>query len=126
MTTQRKGEPVSGGMKPTLGRIVIYSSETGDGVLSPAVVLRTRDTCVEEVAQQWLYDPAFAVSAGIVQDHDAALTQTAIRPPEVVDVLADDDTVDLLVHGLGRDYRRYNVTQGTGPGQWSWPARVPA
>jgi hypothetical protein len=39
-------------------------------------------------------------------------------------VLPDDMTVDLLVHGLGKDYREYNVRCGDGFGEWQWPQRV--
>lgn len=111
-------------MKPTIGRIVIYKSKIDNGpgndVLSPAVIIRTKDTCVEAVAKRWGgTEPQTVVSAS-----DPSVThQTAVRPAEVADVLPDDTTVDLLVHGLGKDYREYNVKQGEGFGEWSWPRR---
>lgn len=109
--------------KPTIGRIVIYKSKIDNGpgndVLSPAVVIRTKDTCVEAVAKRWGPEPSTVTSAS-----DPNVThQTAGRPSEVVDVLPDDTTVDLLVHGLGKDYREYNVKYGDGLGEWSWPVR---
>lgn len=111
-------------MKPTIGRIVIYKSKIDNGpgndVLSPAVVIRTKATCVEAVAKRWGTEPGTVVSA----DDPAVTHQTAARPAGVVDVLPDDDTVDLLVFGLGKDYREYGVRQGDGLGEWSWPARV--
>lgn len=111
-------------MKPTIGRIVVYRSKIDNGpgndVLSPAVVIRTRDTCVPAVSQRWGPEPHTVVSVG-----DASVTHwTTSRPDGVVDLLPDDTTVDLLVHGLGRDYREYGVTQGSGLGQWDWPERV--
>lgn len=110
-------------MKPTLGRVVIYKSKIDNGpgndVHSPAIVIRTRDTCVEAVTSRWGPEPTTVVSAT-----DPAVThQTASRPEGVLDLLPDDETVDLLVHGLGKDYREYAVTMGDGLGQWSWPTR---
>lgn len=97
-------------MNPTLGRIVIYESRNGDGVKSPAMVLRTRDTTNLEVIERW--------------DVDATGTLSGKgRPAELVAELPDDTTVDLLVHGLGGDYREFCVPQGTGPRTWDWPAR---
>jgi hypothetical protein len=109
---------------PTIGRIVTYKSkiDTGPGndVFSPAVVIRTKSTCVEAVAKRWGPEPSTVTSAS-----DPSVThQTAARPSDVADVLEDDLTVDLLVHGLGRDYREYNVKCGDGYGEWQWPKRV--
>jgi len=46
--------------------------------------------------------------------------ETAARPDGVVAELPDD-TVDLLVLGLGQTYREYAVPYGQGRGQWSYP-----
>lgn len=111
-------------MIPSLGRIVLYRSKIDNGpgndVLSPAVVIRTKDTCVPAVSQRWGPEPRTVQSA---TDPDVRHATTP-RPPGVEDVLPDDTTVDLLVHGLGRDYREYSVAQGGGLGQWDWPVRV--
>jgi hypothetical protein len=107
--------------KPTIGRIVIYTSKIDNGpgneVRSPAMVIRTRDTCVEEVFDRWGPGPDTLTAV------DGSLVVTAPRPTAVVAMLPDDDTVDLVVHGLGKDYREYNVAQGDGLGQWNWPKR---
>ena len=111
-------------MIPTIGRIVIYKSKIDNGpgndVLSPAVVLRTRSTTVPAVIGRWGPEPRTVTSAS-----DPTVThETTARPDSVVADLPDDDTVDLLVHGLGRDYREYAVKKGDGRGEWSWPERV--
>jgi hypothetical protein len=110
--------------KPTIGRIVIYKSKIDNGpgndVLSPAVVIRTKDTCVEAVSKRWGPEPRTVTSAS----DPSVIHETTSRPSEVADVLEDDYTVDLLVHGLGKDYREYNVKIGSDLGEWSWPARV--
>lgn len=108
---------------PTIGRIVIYKSKIDNGpgndVFSPAVVIRTKETCVPAVSRRWGPTPSTVVSAS-----DPSVThQTAARPSDVADELPDDTTVDLLVHGLGKDYREYNVAYGDGFGQWQWPVR---
>lgn len=110
-------------MKPTIGRIVIYKSKidngAGNDVLSPAMVIRTRDTTVLDVVTRWGSNAQTVVSAS-----DPTVThQTAPRPASFVPELPDDSTVDLLVHGLGQDYREYAVKQGSGRGEWSWPER---
>lgn len=109
-----------GVLLPFLGATVIYRSKIDNGpgndVYSPAVVIRTKATCVEAVAKRWGPEPRMVASAS-----DPNVThQTASRPAEVLDVLPDELTVDLLVHGLGRDYREYTVTYGEGLGQWEW------
>lgn len=109
--------------KPTIGRMVTYKSKIDNGpgndVYSPAVVIRTRDTCVPAVTDRWGPAPGIVVSAS-----DPMVThKTAARPDGVVNMLPDDDTVDLLVHGLGQDYREYGISKGDGFGEWSWPTR---
>ena len=84
-------------MKPTLGRVVLFQLNE-DGVLSPATVIRTRATTVPGLLE-----------AALIPGLD----------PE----LADDRTVDLVVHGLVNDYRAYSVPQGEGPHTWHWPPR---
>lgn len=97
--------------KPSIGRIVHYESKVGDGIVSPAIILRTRDTTNLDVIERWGPSPDGAVSG-------------KGRPADLVPELPDDSTIDLLVHGLGGDYREYAVPQGQGPRTWSWPARV--
>lgn len=112
-------------MRVLLGDQVIYKSKIDNGpgndVFSPAVVIRTKSTCVEAVSKRWGPEPTTVVSAS-----DPTVThETASRPDGVLDVLPDDDTVDLLVHGLGKDYREYAVAHGTGHGQWCWRWEMP-
>lgn len=111
-------------MLPTIGRIVIYKSKIDNGpgndVLSPAVVLRTRGTTVAAVIERWGPEPRTVTSAS----NPSVTHETTARPESVIADLPDDTTVDLLVHGLGRDYREYSVPQGDGLGEWSWPEIV--
>lgn len=111
-------------MNPTIGRIVTYKSKIDNGpgndVLSPAIVIRTRATTVAAVIDRWGPEPRTVTSAS-----DPTVThETTGRPENVIAELPDDTTVDLLVHGLGKDYREYGVKQGEGRGEWSWPERV--
>lgn len=113
-------------MNPTIGRIVIYTSKIdngpGNNVVSPAIVLRTRATTVAAVIDRWGPEPRTVTSAT-----DPAVThETTARPDNVIAELPDDTTVDLLVHGLGRDYREYGVAFDTNGrcGTWNWPERV--
>lgn len=108
-------------MKPTIGRVVIYKSKIDNGpgndVLSPAIILRTKDTTVAAVIDRWGPEPRTVHSAS-----DPSVThETTAKPDSVINDLPDDDTVDLLVHGLGRDYREYGVKRGDGLGEWNWP-----
>lgn len=107
------------GTRPTIGDIVIYRSKIDNGpgndVLSPAVVLRTRDTTVPEVVDRWGPETRTVASVS-----DPAVTHTTTpRPAGLMAELPDDTTVDLLVHGLGQDYREYAVPMGRDRGQWS-------
>jgi hypothetical protein len=97
---------------PTVGRIVHYASKFGDGVISPAIVLRTREATVLEVIDRWGTDGETPGATG--------------RPDDLVAELPDDTTVDLLVHGLGGDYREYAVPLDpeASPRTWAWPARA--
>lgn len=96
-------------MEPTLGQIVIYTSKIDNGpgndVLSPAMVIRTRETTVSSVIERWGSSP------------NATASKVA-RPDSLIAELPDDDTVDLVVFGLGGDYREYAVNRGTDRGQW--------
>jgi len=98
---------------PTIGRIVHYTSRNGDGIVSPAVVLRTRATTNLDVINRWGPDP------------DGTLSGKG-RPADLVPELPDAMTVDLLVWGLGGDYREYAVPfdPDGAPRSWKWPARV--
>jgi len=109
--------------RPSIGRIVIYKSKIDNGpgndVVSPAIVIRTRDTTVPAVVERWGPEPRTVTSAS-----DPTVThETAARPDNFVAELPDDETVDLLVFGLGRSYREYAVSRGDQHGQWNWPAR---
>lgn len=111
-------------MHPIIGRVVIYKSKIDNGpgndVLSPAIILRTKETTVSAVIDRWGPEPRTVVSAS-----DPNVThETTAKPDNVVSDLPDNDTVDLLVHGLGKDYREYAVKRGTERGQWNWPEIV--
>lgn len=109
-------------MKPTIGRIVIYKSKIDNGpgndVLSPAMVIRTKDTTVPAVIDRWGPEPT------TLEGVDGTTHETAPRPDALAPDLADDYTVDLAVFGLGKTYREYAVSHGDGLGEWSWPERV--
>ncbi|MDH6282824.1 hypothetical protein [Prescottella agglutinans] len=99
-------------MNPNVADTVLYQSKNGDGIISPAIVLRNRLTTNLDVINRWGPSP------------DGTLSGKG-RPAELVPELPDDYTVDLLVHGLGGDYREYAVPQGN-PGEartWYWPSR---
>lgn len=109
-------------MQPTIDRIVHYKSKIDNGpggdVVSPAIVIRTRATTVPAVIERWGPTPRTVASAS-----DPTVThETAARPDGVVAELPDD-TVDLIVFGLGQTYREYAVPYGQGRGQWSYPER---
>jgi len=107
-------------MKPTIGRIVIYRSKIDNGpgndVVCPAIVIRTRDTNVPAVIEQWGPDPTEVVSLS----DSSVKHMTSARPAGVLNELPDDDTVDLAVFGLGKTYREYAISKGDQPGQWQW------
>lgn len=101
--------------RPILGDIVIYRSpyetEAGQDVLLPAVVVRTRATCVPEVVEQW--GTAWGDDSPPNQDRPELA-----RPEGVVPVLPDDLTVDLAVLGLAYEFRAYTVRSGPNRGEW--------
>jgi|GEM_PF-2435163 len=106
---------------PGLGDTVLYRSKIDNGpgndVISPATVLRTRSTTIAAVADRWTTEPRTVTSA----TSPAITHTTTARPAAFTAELPDDTTVDLLVHGLGQDYREYNVPIGQTPGTWHWP-----
>lgn len=108
---------------PQLGDVVIYTSkiDNGDGkeVRSPAVVLRTRSTSVPEVIDRWGAGPDEVGPSPV----DGQAHQTSARPDGVLSGLPDDTTVDLLVHGLGTDYREYNVRLDSDGSLGTWAPR---
>jgi hypothetical protein len=111
--------------QPTIGRIVLYRSKVGDGIDSPAIVLRTQDTTNLDVIERWGPEPGVVEGAGETgREHE-----TVGRPAALVPVLSSPTHVDLLVHGLGKDYREYNVPLDATrdaevpPGTWRWPPR---
>lgn len=116
--------------EPELGMPVIYTSKNGDGIMSPAIVLRTRKTTNLEVLKKWPKEPnwsrkeyATGISEAVLRTEPAPNTLSGkYKPEELVDELPDDYTVDLLVHGLGGDHRQFCVPfsfKGD-PHTWSW------
>jgi hypothetical protein len=99
-----------------LGSHVLYRSKIDNGegndVSSPAIVIRTKSTTLPAVTERWADSPTD------VHAHDGTVHTTAARPPEFVAELPDDRHVDLVVFGLGKTYREYNVAYGPELGQW--------
>ena len=108
-------------MKPTIGRIVIYRSRTGDYDV-PAIITATQDTLNRK-----------GVEAGHIPDLSGAacvhLTVfTAGKPGRRRD--ADDFLVE-SDHGRSENvagcYQEWDIPCGDGalmPGTWRWPERV--
>lgn len=103
-----------------LGQTVLYRSHVDNGpgndVLSPAVVLRTQETTVGAVVEQRWSPTTWQVTATL-DGHDFVP-----RPAGLLAELLDDDTVDLIVHGLARDCRVYGVRRGDARGKWMFAA----
>lgn len=116
---------IEGNVLPTIGRIVVYTSKIdnrpGNEVISPAVVIRTRKTSVPAVIDRWGPEPQEVGPSPV----DGKTHKTTSRPEGVQRELPDDLTVDLLVHGLGKDYREYTVEHSPDGalGTWNWPRR---
>lgn len=111
---------------PHLSDIVIYRSKidngTGNDVLSPAMVIRTRATTVAEVATRWA---DLAPGDTMVVGEPGGEHTTGARPDNFSVELESDEHVDLVVFGLGKTYREYNVAHGNERGQWQLPSLVP-
>lgn len=116
---------------PTIGRVVRYVSKNGDGIISPAIILRTRAATDPEVAASW-------EKGG----REGRPHKPLGSPPEGFQIeLGSDTHVDLLVHGLGGDYREYNIPylavsnlvdpedvaeqRERAAGTWHWPVGAP-
>lgn len=89
-------------MTPSLGETVLYNSHAGDGIQSPAIVLRTSSTTVDSPLSAMNYATFVSETTGVPIEWDLP-----------------DGHVDLLVHGLVRDYREYNVPFGTSARTWT-------
>ena len=97
-------ELTNGGVTiPYLGDRVLYVSHVGDGVKSPADVLRTVATTHEDIMQGWI-------------DSGVAAEGLDVKLPGIF-------VVDLLVHGLAKDYRVYGVpfSEHEHARTWHWP-----
>lgn len=130
-------------MAPTLGRLVLYRSKiTGDYVV-PAIV-----TCTQE---SWV-PGRYIDQADLRQDFpmDRFLLGSVVSPyvtapfadsqemaalPVAVDgriwqaspvAMPEEGRVHLHVFtpGAKGSYQEFNVAEGEGPGEWSWPPRV--
>jgi hypothetical protein len=112
-------------MQPSIGRVVHYVSKIDNGpgneVVSPAIVIATRSDLKAAVIERWGPEPTEVGPSPV----DGKTHTTAPRP-DVEIALHDDETVHLLVHGLGKDYREYGVRhdEDGGLGTWHWPPRV--
>lgn len=103
-----------------LGAFVLYKSKIDNGpgneVISPAIVIRTRKSTVKDVVDRWAATPQTVHSI-----NDPNIThETTARPDSFVAELPDDETVDLVVFGLGKTYREYHVKHGDGLGEWEF------
>lgn len=113
-----------GPMLPTIGRIVIYRSKTGDYVM-PAIITATTET---------LYRPN--VEAGHVPDlssdmHVHLVVFTAGMPGHVALTTAENhpELADpsRRNHPYGGTYQEWDIpwnADASAAGAWSWPIRV--
>lgn len=108
-------------MPPILGTTVMYKSKIDNGpgndVLSPAIIVRTKDTTVAEVIDRWA---ALAPGETMTVGEPGKTHVTGKRPPELVTELPSDEHVDLCVFGLGKVYWEYCVPKGDDRGQWNF------
>lgn len=107
-------------MSAMVGDTVIYNSKVGDGILSPAIVLRTQETTNLDVINRWGPDPTTVQPAA----DGGKPHETSGRPADLVAELSSPDHVDLVVFGLGKTYREYNVpydpSVNPAPGTWRY------
>lgn len=75
------------------------------------MVIRTQNTTIPEVIERWGPSPDDSQGVG--------------RPDALVPFLTSQTHVDLVVFGLGGDYREYNIPINSAldmaPGTWAWP-----
>lgn len=96
------------GLKP--GRIVMYLSKKGDGIQSPAIIVRTADTTDADILRNWPLDGEGTLSG-------------KGRPKELI-IDLDDGQVDLCVFGLGGHHYQYGVRFDPAEEMahsWNWP-----
>lgn len=98
---------------PVLGRIVMYRSKLGDGIISPALVTVTYNTWRESVR---------------AAAHDAPLeeitSETEMQPTEIPRPTSNLN-VSLQVFGAESVYAEHNVRWSNDdlPCSWFWPNR---
>lgn len=107
-------------MKPTIGRVVIYRSRTGDYIV-PAIVTATLDT---------LHRPN--VEAGYIADlsSDEHVHLTVFTPGKPGKRAEAADFLTESPHGraenVGGLYQEWDIAydENDAPGTWHWPERV--
>lgn len=105
---------------PTIGRIVLFRSRTGNYTV-PAIVNATQDT---------LYRPG--VDGGFVPDLSSGshVHLTVLTPGKPGKRATVTDFVAPSAHPVGENvagcYQEWDVPEGDGPGTWAWPPRVGA
>lgn len=97
----------------SLGRIVLYASNNSDGIVSPAIVLRTRATTNLKANNRWGPTPEGTLSG-------------KGRPAALVPEFPDDHTIGLLALGVDGGYREYCIpcSENGEPGARSWTPRI--
>lgn len=112
-------------MTPTIGRIVIYRSRTGDYSV-PAIITATQETL-----------NAKGVELGHVPDlsGERHVHLTVFTPGKPGMRRAADDFMVESPHGRGENvsgcYQEWDIAQGVDdgdmqqPGTWRWPVRLP-
>ncbi len=96
---------------PTLGRIVMYRSKLGDGIVSPAIVTVTKDTWRESVRAAAHDAPLEEITS------ETEMAPTAIPEPD------NEYSVSLTVFGASSRYVEHNVPHSMfdKARTWFWP-----
>jgi hypothetical protein len=110
-------------VKPTIGRIVLYTLSDGDAT---AINVRRRDYRAFEAGHKHPHEPGTPPATGHVAHYGNDVGAGDELPAMVVrDWNESAGTVNLQVHLDGNDiYWATSRTEGDGPGRWRWPPRV--